>query len=95
MHFNINLTSLAIILWSGMLIISGSIWVLCAEIRKVHDLMDAHYREAPQPVPSTPTAAWKPGPAPRVARASVRRTTPAYSRRVVRIMAATTRDQGA
>jgi len=42
LHFNVNLTTLAVILWSGMLIISGSIWILASQVRKVADLMDRH-----------------------------------------------------
>ncbi len=40
LHFNINLTSLAVILWSGMLIIAGSIWVLSSQVRKLVDLLE-------------------------------------------------------
>ncbi len=40
LNFNINLTSLAIILWSGMLIIAGSIWVLSSQVRKLADLLE-------------------------------------------------------
>ena len=40
MHFNVNLTSLAVILWSGMLIISGSIWVLSSQVRRLVDHME-------------------------------------------------------
>lgn len=40
LHFNINLTSLAFILWSGMLIIAGSILVLSSQVRKVADLIE-------------------------------------------------------
>ncbi|WP_406699577.1 hypothetical protein V5E97_12010 [Singulisphaera sp. Ch08] len=40
LNFNINLTSLAIILWSGMLIIAGSIWVLASQVRKLADLFE-------------------------------------------------------
>jgi hypothetical protein len=42
LHFNISLTTLAVILWSGMLIIAGSIWVLASQVRKVADLLDQH-----------------------------------------------------
>ena len=44
MHFNINLTSLAVILWSGMLIISGSIWVLSSQVRRLVDHMEEQAR---------------------------------------------------
>jgi hypothetical protein len=40
LNFNINLTSLAVILWSGMLIISGSIWVLSSQVRKLADILE-------------------------------------------------------
>jgi hypothetical protein len=39
-NFNVNLTGLAFILWSGMLIISGSIWVLSSQVRKLADLYE-------------------------------------------------------
>jgi hypothetical protein len=40
LHFNINLTSLAVILWSGMLIITGSIWVLASQVRRLAEIME-------------------------------------------------------
>jgi hypothetical protein len=40
MNFPINLTSAAVILWSGMLIIAGSIWVLASQVRKLADLVE-------------------------------------------------------
>jgi hypothetical protein len=40
LHFNISLTSLAVVLWSGMLIIAGSIWVLSSQVRKLVDLLE-------------------------------------------------------
>ena len=46
MQFNINLTSLAVILWSGMLVIAGSIWVLSSQVRKMADLLEDHSRRA-------------------------------------------------
>jgi hypothetical protein len=46
--FNINLTSLAVIIWSGMLIISGSILILSSQVRKVADLMQ-EYRKPTAP----------------------------------------------
>lgn len=42
LHFNINLTSLAVILWSGMLIIAGSIWVLSSQVHKLSEHLDHH-----------------------------------------------------
>jgi hypothetical protein len=42
LNFQINLTSLAIVLWSGMLVIAGSIWVLSSQVRKVADLIEEH-----------------------------------------------------
>ncbi len=36
----INLTSLAVILWSGMLVIAGSIWILASQVRKLADLVE-------------------------------------------------------
>jgi hypothetical protein len=44
LNFNINLTSLAVILWSGMLIISGSIWVLSSQVRKLADILEDRSR---------------------------------------------------
>lgn len=40
LNFNINLTSLAIILWSGMLIIAGSVLILSSQVRKLADLLE-------------------------------------------------------
>ena len=40
MNLNISLTSLAVVLWSGMLIIAGSIWVLSSQVRKLVDLLE-------------------------------------------------------
>jgi hypothetical protein len=39
LQLNVNLTTLAAILWLGMLIISGSIWVLASQVRKVADVL--------------------------------------------------------
>jgi hypothetical protein len=46
LNFNINLTSLAIILWSGMLIIAGSIWVLSSQVCKLAEIL-ADRRSSP------------------------------------------------
>jgi hypothetical protein len=48
LQFNINLTSLAVILWSGMLIIAGSVWVLSSQVRKVADLIEEHSNRTAQ-----------------------------------------------
>ncbi|HEV3166755.1 MAG TPA: hypothetical protein VGZ22_22200 [Isosphaeraceae bacterium] len=40
MKLNIDLSTLALILWAGMLIISGSIWVLCSQVRRLADILD-------------------------------------------------------
>ncbi|WP_435010307.1 hypothetical protein P12x_001560 [Tundrisphaera lichenicola] len=40
MHLHVNLNSLAAILWSGMLIIAGSIWVLSSQVRRLVDHME-------------------------------------------------------
>lgn len=91
MHFNINLTSLAIILWSGMLIISGSIWVLCAQVGKLSDIIEASARQGYSASPEAPARTSRPA---RVARATVRRTTSAPSRRSLRVVTGESR-QGA
>src|SRR5262249_6294399 len=44
LNFNINLTSLAVILWSGMLVIAGSIWVLSSQVRKLADILEEQAR---------------------------------------------------
>jgi hypothetical protein len=50
MTFHVNLTTFAVVLWSGMLIISGSIWVLSSQVRKLVDVIEdqgkARLREA-------------------------------------------------
>ena len=67
LQFNISLTSLAVVLWSGMLIIAGSIWVLSSQVRKLADLLEQQgkdgmsgarvVRNAPGcPTPSVPRA---------------------------------------
>ena len=86
LNFNINLTSLAVILWSGMLVIAGSIWVLSSQVRKLADLIEQAQAKsdgveaAPQPQPL---------PALRIYAASgrarvVRRVAPAQVRRASR-----------
>lgn len=45
LNFNINLTSLAVILWSGMLIISGSVWVLCSQVRRLGEILEERAKE--------------------------------------------------
>lgn len=40
LNLNISLTSLAAILWLGMMIIAGSIWVLSSQVRKLSDLLE-------------------------------------------------------
>lgn len=39
-NLTIDLTKLAFIVWSGMLIISGSIWILTSQIRRVGDILE-------------------------------------------------------
>ena len=46
LSFNINVTSLALILWLGMLIIAGSIWVLSSQVRKLADLYEENAKSA-------------------------------------------------
>ena len=92
MHFNINLTSLAIILWSGMLIISGSIWVLCAQIGKLSDIIEAHARQGHSVSPEASSRSVRPA---RVARATVRRSASGTSRRALRVVSADSRQPAA
>ncbi len=40
LNLHISLTSLAAILWSGMIVIAGSIWVLSSQVRKLSDLLE-------------------------------------------------------
>jgi hypothetical protein len=40
----INLTSFAVIIWSGMLIIAGSVWVLTSQVRKLVDVIEERGR---------------------------------------------------
>lgn len=40
MKLNLDLSSLAMILWCGMAIIAGSIWVLASQVRKVADILE-------------------------------------------------------
>ena len=46
LNFNVSLTSLALVLWSGMLVIAGSIWILSSQVRKLADLMEQQARLA-------------------------------------------------
>ena len=39
-NLNASLTSLAAILWSGMIIIAGSIWILSSQVRRLSDLVE-------------------------------------------------------
>lgn len=39
-NLNISLTSLAVILWSGMMVIAGSIWVLSSQVRRLSELLE-------------------------------------------------------
>ena len=68
LQFNINLTSLAIILWSGMLVIAGSVWVLSSQVRKVADLIEQHSDRAASEARSVPSP--RTGASVRVARAA-------------------------
>jgi hypothetical protein len=52
LHLNINLTSLAAILWSGMLIISGSIWILSSQVRRLTDILESRAGPPPAEAPS-------------------------------------------
>jgi hypothetical protein len=40
-----SLSNLALILWSGMLIIAGSIWVLSSQVRRLTDLLERRSKE--------------------------------------------------
>jgi hypothetical protein len=89
LQFNINLTSLAVILWSGMLIISGSIWVLSSQVRKLADLIEAQQARTgsadSEPLPATaPAPILRVYAAPGRSRVVTRRGTPAQARRVAR-----------
>lgn len=91
MHsLNFNMTSLAIILWSGMLIISGSIWVLYSQIGRLTDVIEAYARQGAPANSETSVRSTRPA---RVARAT-RRSTSAPSRRSLRVVSADSR-QGA
>jgi hypothetical protein len=39
MSININMTSLALILWSGMMVIAGSIWILSSQVGHLVELL--------------------------------------------------------
>ncbi|HWE37311.1 MAG TPA: hypothetical protein VG406_12155 [Isosphaeraceae bacterium] len=40
-----SLSNLALILWSGMLIIAGSVWVLSSQVRRLTDLLERRSKE--------------------------------------------------
>ncbi len=89
LNFNINLTSLAVILWSGMLIIAGSIWVLSSQVRKLADILEDQARrvnaadalaQAPsRAAVSYPTAGRRAVASSRVARGRAARARVAYA----------------
>jgi hypothetical protein len=43
-NLTVDLCKLALILWSGMLIISGSIWILTSQVRRLGDLLEERAR---------------------------------------------------
>jgi hypothetical protein len=45
-NLTVDLCKLALILWSGMLIISGSIWILTSQVRRLGDLLEERSRAA-------------------------------------------------
>jgi hypothetical protein len=49
----VSLTTLAAILWCGMLVIAGSIWVLASQVRRVADVIDRHASRAEIPIPTS------------------------------------------
>lgn len=71
LQFNINLTSLAVILWSGMLIVAGSVWVLSSQVRKVADLIEQHSERGA--VDARLAASTRPAASGHVRRSAVRR----------------------
>jgi hypothetical protein len=80
LHFNINLTSLAVILWSGMLIIAGSIWVLSSQVRKLVDLLEQQGKSGARGARTVRNALGCPTPT--VARENVRRVVERATSRV-------------
>jgi hypothetical protein len=91
LSFNINVTSLALILWSGMLIIAGSIWVLSSQVRKLADLYEENAKSA---VAIGQHGRSGRGPtAPALSRGSTRRGFSSRSRVVARVNASGARAQ--
>ena len=65
MHgLTINLTSLAVILWSGLLIIAGSVLILSSQVRHLVELLESR----PPTEPARVVATQPQSPRPRVAR---------------------------
>lgn len=60
MLLTVNLTSLAAILWSGMLIIAGSIWVLSSQVRRLSDLLEQQGNASDREVGTARRAAGRP-----------------------------------
>jgi hypothetical protein len=44
-NLTFDLSRLALILWSGMLVIAGSIWILSSQVRRLADLLEAQKKE--------------------------------------------------
>ncbi len=53
---NINLTSFAVILYAGMMVIAGSIWVLSSQVRRLSDLVEEHIKATATATGTRPAA---------------------------------------
>jgi len=81
LKLNIDLTSLALIIWSGMLIISGSVMVLSSQVRRLSDFLE---KRAKSPALSRDDASQARSPGPGRARSAFRRSGMTTVRRVAR-----------
>ncbi len=91
LSFNINLTSLAVILWSGMLIIAGSIWVLSSQVRKLADLFEDHTKATT--ASNRPSSQGRGSASIALGRGSMRRGTSSRARVIARVSALGMRGQ--
>jgi hypothetical protein len=80
---HINLTSLAVILWSGFLIVAGSVLILSSQVRHLVEVLESRPAgaPAPSPVPASNARAVAATDSPRTARNAGTRGGPRSTRR--------------
>jgi hypothetical protein len=84
-NFDADLSRVALILWSGMLIIAGSIWILTAQVRRLGEVLEGRPRSPAAGAGATAPA--PPGATITTARATTRHSAPLRTVRVARTVA--------